>query len=118
MGKVEKNAGKYNRRIEVYQVTKGKDAAGFPADVEKPSLVLTVYAEVKTTRGFTLIMNNTDYEKALTRFTIRYPKTVITYDMLIKYSGKTYSIEYINNVDEANEELELQCKEVVQIGKV
>lgn len=111
-----RNAGKYNRRIQVYQVTKGKDAAGFPADVE--TLVLTAYAEVKTTKGFTLIMNNTDYEKALTRFTIRYPKTVITYDMLIKYRGKTYSIEYINNVDEANEELELQCKEVAQIGKV
>ena len=111
-----RNAGKYNRRIQVYQVTKGKDAAGFPADVE--ALVLTVYAEVKTTKGFTLIMNNTDYEKALTRFTIRYPKTVITYDMLIKYRGKTYTIEYINNVDEANTELELQCKEVAQIGKV
>ena len=111
-----RNAGKYNRRIQVYQVTKGKDAAGFPADVE--ALVLTVYAEVKTTKGFTLIMNNTDYEKALTRFTIRYPETVITYDMLIKYRGKTYTIEYINNVDEANTELELQCKEVAQIGKV
>ena len=111
-----RNAGKYNRRIQVYQVTKGKDAAGFPADVE--ALILTVYAEVKTTKGFTLIMNNTDYEKALTRFTIRYPETVITYDMLIKYRGKTYTIEYINNVDEANTELELQCKEVAQIGKV
>lgn len=111
-----RNAGKYNRRIQVYRVTKGKDAAGFPADVE--ALILTVYADVKTTKGFTLIMNNTDYEKALTRFTIRYPETVITYDMLIKYRGKTYSIEYINNVDEANEELELQCKEVLKIGKV
>jgi SPP1 family predicted phage head-tail adaptor len=111
-----KNAGKYNRRISIYQVTKGKDAAGFPADVE--TLVLTAYAEVKTTKGFTLIMNNTDYEKALTRFTIRCPETVITYDMIIKYRGKTYSIEYINNVDEANTELELQCKEVAQIGKV
>lgn len=116
MGKVEKNAGKYNRRIEVYQVTKGKNAAGFPSNVE--NLVLTAYAEVKTTKGFTLIMNNTDYEKALTRFTIRYPQTIITYDMLIKFRGKTYSIEYINNVNEANEELELQCKEVLQIGKV
>ena len=116
MGKVEKNAGKYNRRISIYQVTKGKDAAGFPATVE--TLVLQPYAEVKTTKGFTLIMNNTDYEKALTRFTIRYPQIVITYDMLIKYRGKTYSIEYINNVNEANVELELQCKEVAQIGKV
>ena len=112
---MEKNAGKYNRRIEIYEVTKGRDAAGFPADVEK--LVLTAYAEVKTTKGFTLIMNNTDYEKALTRFTIRYPQTVITYDMIVKYRGKTYNIEYINNVDEANDELELQCKEVLEIAK-
>lgn len=111
-----KNAGKYNRRISIYQVTKGKDAAGFPANVE--ALVLTTYAEVKTTKGFTLITNNTDYEKALTRFTIRYPVTPITYDMTIKFRGKTYTIEYINNVDERNEELELQCKEVRQIGKV
>lgn len=110
MAKTTRNAGKYNRRIQIYQVTKGKDAAGFPADVE--TLVLTVYAEIKTTKGFTLVMNNTDYEKALTRFTIRYPKTVITYDMIIKYRGKTYTIQYINNVDEANEELELQAKEV------
>jgi SPP1 family predicted phage head-tail adaptor len=111
-----RNAGKFNRRIQIYKITKGRDAAGFPADVE--ALVLTVYAEVKTTKGFTLIANNTDFEKALTRFTIRYPETVITYDMLIKYKGKTYNIEYINNVDEKNEELELQCKEVMQSGGV
>jgi SPP1 family predicted phage head-tail adaptor len=111
------NAGKYNRRIQIFQVTQGTDSEGFPAEVE--TLILTCYAEVKTTKGFTLIMNNTDYEKALTRFTIRYPaNTVITYDMTIKHSGKTYTIEYINNVDEANKELELQCKEVLEIGKV
>lgn len=110
MGKVEKNAGKFNRRISIYQVTRGKEAAGFPADVE--TLILQCYAEVVTTKGFTLIMNNTDYEKALTRFTIRYPVTPITYDMYIKYRGKTYTIQYINNVNEANVELELQCKEV------
>lgn len=116
MSKIEQNAGKYNRRISIYQITRGKDSAGFPADVEK--LILQPYAEVVTTKGFTLIMNNTDYEKALTRFTIRYPVTTITYDMIIKYRGKTYTIQYINNVNEANEELELQCKEVMQIGKV
>lgn len=105
-----RNAGKYKKRIGIYQITRGKDSAGFPADVE--TLVLSAYAEVKTTKGFTLIVNNTDYEKALTRFTIRKPQTQIAYDMYILFNGKKYSIEYINNVDEANEELELQCKEV------
>ena len=112
MSKTSKNAGKFNRRISIYSVTRGKDSAGFPIDVE--TLILQPYAEVVTTKGYTLIMNNTDYEKALTRFTIRYPVTTITYDMIIKYRGKTYSIEYINNVNEANEELELQCKEVTR----
>lgn len=108
-----RNAGKYNRQIKIYLITKSKDAAGFPVEVE--TLVLTCYAEVKTTKGFTLITNNTDFEKALTRFTIRYPVTEITYDHIIKYNNKTYSIEYINNVDEANTEMELQCKEITNV---
>lgn len=105
-----RNSGKYNKRISIYQITHGKDAAGFSADTE--TLVLRPWANIKTTKGFTLITSNTDFEKATTNFTIRYPKTVITYDMVIKYKGKTYSIEYINNIDNANEELELQAKEV------
>lgn len=105
------DAGKYKHQIHIYAVTKTTDAAGFPVDTE--TLVLSPYAEIVTTKGFTLIANNSDYEKALTRFTIRYPaQTVITYDHIVKYRGKTYTIEYINNVNEENTELELQCKEV------
>ena len=110
------NAGKYRKRISIYKIVKGTDSAGFPADTE--TLVLQPYAEVKTTKGFTLIKNNTDFEKALTRFTIRYPVTPITYEHIVKYNGKTYSIQYINNIDEKNEELELQCKEVTHYGTV
>ena len=113
---IVENAGKFKRRIAIYKVTKGKDASGFPANNDV--LVMQPYADVKTTKGYTLIASNTDFEKALTRFTIRYPQTPITYDMFIMFRGKKYTIEYINNVDEANEVLELQCKEVRQIGKV
>lgn len=105
------NAGKYRYQITIYQVTKGKDAAGFPVDVE--TLVLSPYAHVKTTRGYTLIKNDSDFEKALTNFTIRYPQTtVITRDMIIKFRGKVYTILYLNNIDEADVELEIQAKEV------
>lgn len=104
------NAGKYNKRIGVYSVQTTKDAAGFPVTTE--TLVLQPYAAVKTTRGMTLIKNNTDFEKAYTNFTIRFPVTEITRDMLIKFRGKTYTIEYLNNVDEASVELEIQAKEV------
>ena len=104
------NAGKYNRRIKIYSLTYGKDADGFKT--ENLSLVLEVYASVKTTKGMTIIRNDSDFEKAYTNFTIRYPVTVINRDMIIVFRDKRYSIEYLNNVDEANVELEMQCKEI------
>lgn len=104
------NAGKYNHKIQIYSVTEGRDSAGFPAITE--ALVLETYASVKTTRGMTLIKNDSDFEKAYTNFTIRYPKTNINRDMLVLFRSKRYSIEYLNNVDESDVELEMQCKEV------
>ena len=104
------NAGKYNKLITIYQVNKQPDADGFLVDTEVE--VLKTYASVKTTRGFTLIANNSDFEKAYTNFTIRYPVTQINRDMLIKFRGKDYTIEYLNNINEENVELEIQAKEV------
>ena len=104
------NAGKYNKKISIYSVTIGKDSAGFMTKTR--TLVLSPYANVKTTRGMTLIKNGTDFEKAFTNFTIRYPHTAINRDMEIDFNGKTYTIEYLNNVDEMNVELEMQCKEI------
>ena len=104
------NAGDYNRKISIYKIVISEDDAGFKTKTK--SVILSTYAKVKTTKGFTLIANNTDFEKAYTNFTIRYPKVEITRDMLIEYNSKTYSIEYLNNVDEANIELEIQAKVV------
>lgn len=104
------NAGKYNHKIEIVKITKTKDADGFPKDT--PTHVLTTWAHIKTTRGFTLIVNNSDFEKAYTNFTIRKPITEINRDMIILFNGKRYEIQYINNIDEANIELELQAKEI------
>lgn len=104
------NAGKYNRRITIYSVVVTEDNQGFP--IETKTVVLQPYANVKTTKGMTLIVNNSDFEKALTNFTIRYPHTPINRDMLIEFRGKTYTIQYLNNVNEANIELEIQAKEV------
>lgn len=106
------NAGEYNKRISIYAETQQEDNAGFIT--KSKSIVLNAWAKVKTTKGFTLIKNNTDFEQAHTNFTIRYPKKEITRDMLIEYNGKTYTIEYLNNIDEKNVELEIQAKVVVK----
>ena len=104
------NAGKYNKRISIYATQVVKDSMGFQSTQE--TLVLQTYASVKTTRGMTIIKNDSDFEKALTNFTIRYPITPINRDMIVEFRGKRYTIEYLNNVDEASVELEMQCKEV------
>lgn len=108
------NAGKYSKRITIYKTVIVTDEDGF--QTEQKQVILQPYAYVRTTKGFTLIANNSDFEKAYTNFTIRYPKTKITRDMLIEFRNKTYTktytIEYLNNVDEKGVELEIQAKEV------
>ena len=115
------NAGKYNKRIIIYKVVQGKDSQGFPTEITET--VLSPFATVKTTKGFTIIANNSDFEKAYTNFTIRYSQTVVDayYDsinsnreMLIEFNNRNYKVEYLNNVDEANIELEMQAKEVLK----
>ena len=106
------NAGEYNKRISIFKEDSKEDDAGFITKTK--SIVLNAWAKVKTTRGYTLIQSNTDFEKAYTNFTIRFPKTEITRDMLIEYNSKIYSIEYLNNIDESNVELEIQAKVVTK----
>ncbi len=115
------DAGKYNKKITIYQVVETEDSQGFPIKTEV--VILQPYAKVKTTRGFTLIANDSDFEKAFTNFTIRYSQTVIdayydnqtsNRDMLVAFKNKIYSVQYLNNIDEANVEIEMQCKEVMK----
>ena len=104
------NAGAYDRKIEIYSTEVVKDAAGFQQEQE--TLVMTTWAKVKTTRGYTIIEANSDFEKAYTNFTIRYPTVAIDRDMTIHYAGKVYRIHYLNNIDERSVELEIQAREV------
>ena len=106
------NPGDYNKKISICSVAKEDDSSGFKTNQD--TVVLTTWAKVKTTKGFTLIANNSDFEKAYTNFTIRYPGTQITRDMVIVFNLKRYSIEYLNNVDEENIELEIQAKEITK----
>lgn len=112
------NAGDYDKKISIYQIEEVEDKDGFISKTEV--IILEPYVKLKTTKGFTLIASGSDFEKAYTNFTIRYSKKVEdTYynsnrKMYVKYKNKTFTIEYLNNIDEADIELELQCKRVTK----
>ena len=105
------NAGKYNHRIQIVKPNVSHDAEGFPITVDEP--VLEAYASVRTTSGYTLIKSGTSFEAATTNFTIRYPlETKLDRDMVVLFDGRRYEIQYLNNVDYANVQLEIQGREV------
>ena len=112
------NAGDYNKKISIYQIEETEDNDGFVT--KKESIILEPFAKVKTTKGYTLIASGSDFEGAHTNFTIRYSKKVEdTYynsnrKVYVKYKNNIYTIEYLNNIDEANIELEMQCKRVTK----
>ena len=112
------NAGDYNKKISIYQIEEVEDSDGFVTKNE--IIILEPFSKVKTTKGYTLIANGSDFEKAYTNFTIRYSKKVedayysSNRDVYVKYKDKIYTIEYLNNVNEANIELEMQCKRVTK----
>lgn len=105
------NAGKYKHRIQIVKPKVVHDAEGFPATVDEP--VVEAWASVRTTSGYTLVKSCTDFEAATTNFTIRYPqKTKIDRDMVVLFDGRRYEIKYLNNIDYANAEIEIQGAEV------
>lgn len=112
------NAGKYNRKVSVYQYLNTTDNDGFKTETRQ--LLKEVWAEVKTTKGYTLIASNSDFEGALTRFVIRYSSEIETAyrsqnrRLEIDFKNNTYTIEYFNNIDDKDVEIELQCKKVVK----
>ena len=112
------NAGDYNKLIYIYQIEEVEDEDGF--NTREEIIILKPYAKVKTTKGYTLIASGSDFEKAYTNFTIRYSKKVEdTYynsnrKIYVKYKNKIFTVEYLNNIDEANIELEMQCKRVTK----
>lgn len=112
------NAGDYNKLISIYQIEEVEDNDGF--NTKKENVILKTYAKIKTTKGYTLIASGSDFEKAYTNFTIRYSKKVedayynSNRDVYVKYKDKIFTVEYLNNIDEANTELEMQCKRVTK----
>lgn len=104
------NAGKYRTRIEICLPVTTEDDAGFQTVALAP--VLATWAEVRTMSGMQALKNGVEFTKTTVRFLIRYPKKVISSQMQVRMGSRIFEIVYLNNVNEMNAELELQCREV------
>lgn len=108
------NAGEFNRRITIVRRTDTTDTAGFKTPVEV--VVCKAWAKIKTTAGYQLVTQGTDFEDATTAFKIRMPRVEIKKTDVVKYKDREWQIRYFNDIDEAGKFLELQVEAVTQNG--
>jgi SPP1 family predicted phage head-tail adaptor len=103
------NPGELNRQITLQSKTDTIDANGY----DKPTWtdVKTVWAAIKTTGSREFYAAQKQIAETTKVFKIRY--TAVDSQMRIKYGNGIYEILGINNVNEANIELQISAKEVV-----
>lgn len=109
-----KNAGEYNRRIEIVRDTPTDDADGFKQSTRAE--VCKAWAKVNTTKGYTLISQGSSFEDATTRLVIRKPSVLVKDTDIVLFAGKEWRIRYLNDIDEAGVDVELQVESIDQKG--
>ena len=124
------NAGKYNKKITIVKKIPNKLRDGTQGEGRLVP-ILECYAQIKTTRGYTIIRNDSDFENAKICFFFFFSKKVddaynkgiyIENDeekhtslrnLLVIFKGNQYVVEYFNNIDLDNLEIELQTRRVM-----
>lgn len=93
---VDINAGELNQPIRILRRVATQDAAGYETDARE-ELVLNCKAKVNRTSGTEMVRANADFGEEKVRFLIRYPRTEIDRKMFVRWQGREYPIEYIND---------------------
>lgn len=106
------NPGKLNKKIEIYKAKTGQDEYG--EQIDEKETVLSCYASIKNKSGSEQFKTNTPFEKVITSFLIRFPKTkIIDATMKISFNGDIYNITYVDNYNFSNQCLEITAEKVV-----
>lgn len=108
---------KYTREIEIFTVKYEKNK--YCEQKPVPKLFTECWANIKTTKAYSLFMNDSNYEKAYTRFLVPYFKELMDayYEgvedssraMWIKFEGYNYVVQYLHDVDNMHIEIEIKA---------
>lgn len=89
-------AGELNQRIQILRRVVSHDEAGYESVVQE-ELILGCWARVSRTSGTELVRANADFGEEKVRFLIRHPHREIDRKMFVRWQGREYEIEYIND---------------------
>lgn len=108
------NPGELNKRIQIYSKGTGKDADGYP--VPTLTLVLSCWAKFSRTSGTETIKSGADFADTKVRFLIRHTSKTLSRKMIVRYAGKDYEIEYLNDYEDKHEYIEIWAAQVTTDG--
>jgi len=108
------NAGELNRKIEIVQVEKIKDADGY--HTENDRVILRPWAKVTRMSGTEKLRHDADFAEITCRFLIRYTSKQLSRKMVVRHGGDRYEIQYLNNYGESNDYIEIVAKLITMGG--
>lgn len=106
-------SGSLRHRIDIQAQTQGQDSSGFPT--ASWATVATVWGQISALRGTERVLAAQVQAAASHRVTLRFYAGLTTKHRL-QYSGRTFNITFVNNVDERGISQEVDVLEI--IGKV
>ena len=95
MAEMRVNAGELNRRIQICQNTIKLVEGNY--EVTQEELVLGCWAKVSRMSGTEMLKAGADFGEEKVRFLIRRPVKVIDRKMFVRFEGREYPIQYIND---------------------
>ena len=104
------DAGELNKRISVFRLKRETHPEGY--DVWTEETLLSRWAKVTKNSGTTVMKANAEFDSETRRFLIRYSSQEITEEDFVRYQGRVYSIEYVNDFG-GKEYLEIWGKRLV-----
>lgn len=124
------HAGKYTHKITIIKKIPVKRDDGLTGKI-RPVEIVSCFADIKTTRGYSIAMNDSDFELAYVKFTIGYcqkvvdayfngvvleeqdaPSKTTKRNLFVVYNNVEYEVKYLDNVDLKNIEIEMQTLKV------
>ena len=99
------NAGRLNQRIQIFRVERVYDDGGYY--IPQYEHVHCCWAQVSRTSGTERVKANADFGEEKVRFLIRWTAAPIDRKMLVRYHGREYEIEYINDYGTPGKYLEI-----------
>ena len=101
------NPGRLNKRIQIVRLVKnGTNENGFPLPPTEV-VVRRPWAKVTHRSGSEIISANSEFSESKQRFLIRYADAEIGTDCFVRYDGKDYDIEYMNDYNDGHEYVEI-----------